>query len=352
MMSIEASIAQFQRSRGDVTSLTAVSLPDLSRDFLEGQAYLNAVDRVARHYDVPCCFIALNSPDGMVIRARLGIHKAVIPYPKDGHCMCQHHTDRDLPIIIDDTSKCRRVRDDPLVAGPPFLKFFAETPIKMGATTYIGTLCIGDSKLRGSPMTLDDCAFLGLVAQEIAALLSTLAAESRWAMTMGSLASLPALSEASDELEPESQNVTPLQSRQGTDITPLQSRQGTDDNGSCAPMQLKQGTHDTGIGIWSRSSSDLSCYTFVKTLTEFGPGLEQHRAHTEAGYPWHREENQSLAVEQMRQAEPSSPQLQKGSYITYHDYLSIVTGTLPLQQLRAHTAPGIIGARLSKIEET
>eukprot|EP00933_Yihiella_yeosuensis_P025567 TRINITY_DN19824_c0_g1_i2.p1 TRINITY_DN19824_c0_g1~~TRINITY_DN19824_c0_g1_i2.p1 ORF type:complete len:342 (-),score=46.58 TRINITY_DN19824_c0_g1_i2:327-1352(-) len=341
MMSIEASIAQFQRSRGDVTSLTAVSLPDLSRDFLEGQAYLNAVDRVARHYDVPCCFIALNSPDGMVIRARLGIHKAVIPYPKDGHCMCQHHTDRDLPIIIDDTSKCRRVRDDPLVAGPPFLKFFAETPIKMGATTYIGTLCIGDSKLRGSPMTLDDCAFLGLVAQEIAALLSTSAAESRWAMTMGSLPSLSDLSETTDELEPESE-----------DVTPLQSRQGTDNDSSCAPMQLKQGTHDTGIGIWSRSSSNGSCYTFVETLTEFGPWPKQHRAHTEAGYPRQREENQSLAVEQMRQAEPSSPQLQKGSYITYHDYLSIVTGTLPLQQLRAHTAPGIIGARLSKIEET
>eukprot|EP00931_Biecheleriopsis_adriatica_P009268 TRINITY_DN110352_c0_g1_i1.p1 TRINITY_DN110352_c0_g1~~TRINITY_DN110352_c0_g1_i1.p1 ORF type:complete len:377 (+),score=34.82 TRINITY_DN110352_c0_g1_i1:87-1217(+) len=123
-----------------------VSLPGDSREICDGQSFLNEISNVARHYDVPCCFIALESSEGLHLKARYGLDHVgkFVPHPNSGELMCRHHINRALPIIVEDASVCKRFKDDPLVVAG--IRFYVGAPIMITNSTCVGTLCIADFK--------------------------------------------------------------------------------------------------------------------------------------------------------------------------------------------------------------
>ncbi|MGJ3241715.1 MAG: GAF domain-containing sensor histidine kinase [Opitutales bacterium] len=63
---------------------------------------------------------------------------------------CEHAiAEPSSPLIISDAIKDERVKENPLVAGPPFIRFYAGFPILDKATGLaLGTLCVIDNEVR------------------------------------------------------------------------------------------------------------------------------------------------------------------------------------------------------------
>jgi len=52
------------------------------------------------------------------------------------------------PVIVPDTTADSRLRDDPLVAGPPGIRFYAGAPLLDAQDRFLGTLCVIDREPR------------------------------------------------------------------------------------------------------------------------------------------------------------------------------------------------------------
>jgi len=161
------------------------TLHEEQRQQLDAFEIARVVGEAARHYDVPCAFIALESPDGMHFKARYGIDVRFVPHPQDGDCMCRHSLKRHLPIIIEDISAVPRFRSDPLVVGPPFVQFYVGTPLLLSAKC-IGTLCIVDTAPR-SKFMLSDSDMLATTADRIVDMYRCCQEQAMWTVTVDSL---------------------------------------------------------------------------------------------------------------------------------------------------------------------
>ncbi|CAE8612688.1 unnamed protein product [Polarella glacialis] len=140
------------------------SLPDVSLNDFDRHGVKKIMDQVIKTYPVACCFLAFEDGSRQVlsVKAANGIAAKQLPF----HCMARHHIARSLPIIVCDTGKVERVRQDPLVLGPPFARFYVGAPLMNEQSTCVGTLCIMDTSPRDS-FTLFQCEMLVQFAEQI-----------------------------------------------------------------------------------------------------------------------------------------------------------------------------------------
>jgi len=61
---------------------------------------------------------------------------------------CQHVVSADAPLIVSDALEDDRFRDNPLVTGDPFIRFYAGVPLRAYNGAVLGTLCIIDRDAR------------------------------------------------------------------------------------------------------------------------------------------------------------------------------------------------------------
>lgn len=61
---------------------------------------------------------------------------------------CAHAILDDHVLYVPDSQKDERFRDNPLVTGAPYVKFYTGVPLKVGGKYNVGTLCVIDSKPR------------------------------------------------------------------------------------------------------------------------------------------------------------------------------------------------------------
>eukprot|EP00930_Biecheleria_cincta_P088309 TRINITY_DN77543_c0_g1_i1.p1 TRINITY_DN77543_c0_g1~~TRINITY_DN77543_c0_g1_i1.p1 ORF type:complete len:428 (+),score=51.46 TRINITY_DN77543_c0_g1_i1:26-1309(+) len=181
------------------------SLPSLSAACMPEEKLVGVVRKVAEHYKVRCCFIALHSSEELRVTARLGLERRSLP--SSDRCIGHHFVDRDVPMIVLDTLATEWCKEDPLVVSPPYARFYVGAPLMMPGPTCVGTLCILDNTARDS-FTLQE----GLMLEESASLIVQLmkakfgADLARWrSCTLGSvpqisdtLASLPELDSSQD----------------------------------------------------------------------------------------------------------------------------------------------------------
>lgn len=110
-------------------------------------------DRIVRLakaiFRVPIAYIALVDRDRQWFKAKEGLTAAQTGRAES---FCGHAIMQDRVMIVSDAREDERFRDNPMVTGDPFVRFYAGQPLKSAGGQNVGTLCIVSSE----PRTLSD----------------------------------------------------------------------------------------------------------------------------------------------------------------------------------------------------
>ncbi|RZA36909.1 MAG: GAF domain-containing protein [Lysobacteraceae bacterium] len=106
------------------------------------------VDFASSEFAVPICLISLVDSDRQWFKARVGL--STCETPRDVS-FCGHALASDAILMVPDALLDPRFHDNPLVAGPPHIRFYAGAPLVCRDGLVIGTLCLIDTR----PRTLD-----------------------------------------------------------------------------------------------------------------------------------------------------------------------------------------------------
>ena len=97
---------------------------------------------------VKTVLISLIDHDRQWFKARIGLDAEQTPRDLS---FCGHAILASEPLMVTDASRDPRFHDNPLVTGPPFIRFYAGEPLHASNGQAIGTLCLIDP----SPRLLD-----------------------------------------------------------------------------------------------------------------------------------------------------------------------------------------------------
>ncbi len=108
-----------------------------------------AFDRItrltARLFDVPMATITFLDAHRQWFKSRQGVEACET---EKGPAFCRIAIELGDPLVVLDTLEDPRFRTNPLVLGPPYLRFYAGTQLRGAAGTAIGTLCALDTRPR------------------------------------------------------------------------------------------------------------------------------------------------------------------------------------------------------------
>ncbi|EOT1824560.1 diguanylate cyclase [Vibrio vulnificus] len=115
------------------------------------------ITRIARRlFDVPIALVSLVDEDRQWFKSCIGLNASETPRDISfcGHAILGTDT-----LIVEDASQDARFADNPLVTGEPHIRFYAGVPLMFEHSSFLGTLCIIDSK----PRTLNEDERLDLI---------------------------------------------------------------------------------------------------------------------------------------------------------------------------------------------
>jgi len=99
----------------------------------------------SRLLGVPMALFSLVDADRQWFKSRVGLDAEQTPRE---HAFCAHAIGMTRPLVVNDATQDQRFSDNPLVYGPPNIRFYAGVPIRTTAGLAIGTLCALDTKPR------------------------------------------------------------------------------------------------------------------------------------------------------------------------------------------------------------
>lgn len=98
------------------------------------------ITRMARRlFDVDICVFSLVDSDRQWFKSRVGLEAQQTPRDIS---FCGHAITGSGPLVVPDATKDARFADNPLVTGPPHVRFYAGQPIRCPAGFRIGVFCI------------------------------------------------------------------------------------------------------------------------------------------------------------------------------------------------------------------
>jgi GAF domain-containing protein len=106
------------------------------------------VEFASAEFNVPICLISLVDSNRQWFKARIGIDACETPRDIS---FCAHALHSHEILLVPDALLDPRFHDNPLVAGPPHIRFYAGAPLACRDGLVIGTLCLIDT----IPRTLD-----------------------------------------------------------------------------------------------------------------------------------------------------------------------------------------------------
>ena len=121
----------------------------------------------ARLFDTPISLVSLVDRDRQWFKSRVGLEATETPR---NIAFCSYAIERPSEVfVVSDASFDGRFSDNPLVTGPPNIRFYAGAPIVSRENLGLGTLCVIDTKPR--TLTADETSLLQALAAQAAAML-------------------------------------------------------------------------------------------------------------------------------------------------------------------------------------
>ncbi len=121
----------------------------------------------------PIALICLVDSDRQWFKSRIGL--AAGQTPRD-QAFCGYAILTNEPLVISDASRDDRTSDNPLVTGPPGIRFYAGVPLALRTGERVGTLCVIDNEPRElTDVQLDTLTTLALQASSQLELRRTIA---------------------------------------------------------------------------------------------------------------------------------------------------------------------------------
>lgn len=102
----------------------------------------------ASEFDVPISLVSLVDGKRQWFKARIGLEARETPRDIS---FCAHALHGEDILLVPDALLDARFHDNPLVVGPPHIRFYAGAPLLCRDRLAIGTLCLIDTR----PRTLD-----------------------------------------------------------------------------------------------------------------------------------------------------------------------------------------------------
>lgn len=98
-----------------------------------------------RMFDVPIALVSLVDRDRQWFKSCVGldVNQTARDISFCGHAILGHGV-----FVINDASQDGRFADNPLVTGPPYIRFYAGCPLKHSDGSKLGTLCLIDDRPR------------------------------------------------------------------------------------------------------------------------------------------------------------------------------------------------------------
>ena len=124
------------------------ALDDLELLDTPAEQYLDTLVRLTRElFEVETVLISLVDRNRQWFKARIGLDVAETPRDIS---FCGHAVAARSMLLIEDAHQDPRFTDNPVVTGPPFIRFYAGQSLYSGESQPIGTLCL----LHPQPRTL------------------------------------------------------------------------------------------------------------------------------------------------------------------------------------------------------
>ncbi len=115
---------------------------ELTSPFIE-ESFYNLTQLAASIFAVPMALISILSSDRQLFRGSCGLS----PFGTDREsAFCNHTVEQREVMVVEDASEDPRFRDNRLVTGQPFIRFYAGAPIRVGDDVAIGSLCLLDTQ--------------------------------------------------------------------------------------------------------------------------------------------------------------------------------------------------------------
>lgn len=126
------------------------------------EAFDTLVRAVAKLVGVPIALVSLIDEGRQWFKARVGLDVAETPREI---AFCAHVVETSERLIVEDATLDARFADNPLVTGPPFVRFYAGVPLAMPSGEVVGTLCVIDHVSR--TLTAEQLEALEALASQV-----------------------------------------------------------------------------------------------------------------------------------------------------------------------------------------
>lgn len=121
------------------------------------------VEMASRICEVPIALISLVESDRQWFKAKLGL-EACETDRRDS--FCTHAVDADVDLVVPDATLDPRFADNPLVLGPPFIRFYAGCILRDQSGLPLGTLCVIDTEPRPAGLSAHQSRMLTILAEQ------------------------------------------------------------------------------------------------------------------------------------------------------------------------------------------
>eukprot|EP00931_Biecheleriopsis_adriatica_P105696 TRINITY_DN8023_c0_g1_i1.p1 TRINITY_DN8023_c0_g1~~TRINITY_DN8023_c0_g1_i1.p1 ORF type:complete len:415 (+),score=62.18 TRINITY_DN8023_c0_g1_i1:68-1312(+) len=247
----------------------------------EEKSFLDLTTRVARHYGVLFSCLAVQSPEGIHLKARVGDLPCFLPLPASGKdLMCRHIVEKDAPIIIEDTAQCHRVSDDPLVRGYLQARFYCGMPVKKPDENnlVVGTLCLFDQVPKR--LSLRCTEHLMRAASEVSALFAKISTGlPLWSVCMSSKQLAPIARERSETFHNQLSEIG------GEDLSDTDSEEDFEDTATkCVSTAFSPSPAVSACREASESETDLRFLTSSPALVQDGRKSQRPTSDFEAPF--------------------------------------------------------------------